>query len=103
MKLFFCPLCQDLRKALTVNTFCQCGESGAKYIDESHAEYWGQAIPIGIDNYGFTVALHAVKVTEIIKGLDKDQEINLKEMMEFKAFTITGSETFQKRLHSNKE
>ncbi len=60
MKLIFCPNCQDVRKLGKTMTFCECGASGGYYLEDGlHAEIFGDAVPLGIDNVSLSVALAA--------------------------------------------
>lgn len=36
---------------------CECGESWGRYTDDVNAEYGGQAIPFGINNLSFHLAI----------------------------------------------
>jgi hypothetical protein len=57
MKLFFCPICQDVLKCQKLNRTCHCGASGGRYTDNLSAVYWGKAIPLGFANSSFARAL----------------------------------------------
>jgi len=50
MKLIFCPDCQDIRKIGHNNTYCACGASYGRYLDDINAEYGGLALPFGMSN-----------------------------------------------------
>jgi len=58
MKLLYCPHCQDIKKLQEKRyTFCNCLESFGAYINQLDAQYFGSAIPLGIDNQSFVKAL----------------------------------------------
>ena len=58
MKLFFCSQCQDVLKfGHNKMRYCKCGNSGGEYIDNLNGKIFGNAIPIGINNYSFVEAL----------------------------------------------
>ena len=61
MKLFYCPECQDILKfgSRYKSHFrvCDCGKSGARYIDDIRGQLIGKAIPIGVDNPTFGNAI----------------------------------------------
>jgi len=58
MKLFFCPVCQDVRKLGSgYEAICHCGKSSGWYRDGLHAVVTGAAIPIGFTNSSFSEAL----------------------------------------------
>jgi len=58
MKLFFCPVCQDVRKLGNGHEItCQCGRSGGWYKDDLYAVVTGAAIPVGFTNSSFSKAL----------------------------------------------
>ena len=66
MKLLFCPLCEDIVKlALAHEDYrtCTCGKSCGKYMTHEHAIYGGHAIPIGINNNAFILAMSNHLVT----------------------------------------
>jgi len=50
MKLLLCRKCTDIIKLTTLTKFCECGQSGGKYLDNLNAVYCGQGIPLGINN-----------------------------------------------------
>jgi hypothetical protein len=50
MKLIFCPKCNDIIKLNYNDQTCSCKTSGGYYLTNGlNAEYWGNAIPIGIN------------------------------------------------------
>ena len=58
MKLFLCPLCEDVVRMLEGEMrYCKCGKSGGMYVDKRMAEIEGHAIPIGISNASLVKAL----------------------------------------------
>lgn len=58
MKLIFCDVCEDMVKLNYHKRYCKCRESWGKYTkDGIHAIIGGSAIPIGIANYSFVMAL----------------------------------------------
>lgn len=57
MKLIYCPHCYDIVKLHRQVTTCECGKSFGAYLDDLHAVYFGDAIPLGIDNPSFVSAL----------------------------------------------
>lgn len=58
MKLFLCPLCEDMVRMIEGEMrHCRCGKSGGMYIDKTMAEIEGHAIPIGISNPSLVKAL----------------------------------------------
>ena len=51
MKLFLCPVCEDVVRMVEGEMrYCRCGKSGGMYVDKTMAEIEGHAIPIGISN-----------------------------------------------------
>ena len=65
MKLFYCPICQDLLKMSTPYScdtgYCDCASSWGCYTGPLQAEYGGKAVPIGIDNSSFVEAMQAIR------------------------------------------
>ena len=58
MKLIFCKKCQDVRKLLFEAVICACGSSGGVYLDDGiNATYWGEAVPLGFDNFSLARAI----------------------------------------------
>lgn len=60
MKLIYCPRCHDVVKLWQKDEarFCTCGASFGKYEEDGlNATIYGEAIPIGIDNFSFRRAL----------------------------------------------
>lgn len=60
MKLIYCPDCEDVRKihSKTLGVQCRCGKSWGYYeADGIHARYGGSAIPLGIGNGSFVLAV----------------------------------------------
>lgn len=59
MKLFICSRCEDIVK-LRVGRWrwCECGKSAGRYsADGDNAEFAGKAVPFGIGNGYFGIAL----------------------------------------------
>ena len=58
MKLIYCNTCGDI-VSLVVDKerVCECGKSGGKYLDYINAEYWGDCIPLGFNNYDLAYKL----------------------------------------------
>ena len=66
MKLIYCTKCQDIIRLWDYASTCRCEQSGGWYEkDGNHAEIWGSAIPIGIDNISFKCALALQQVHTI--------------------------------------
>jgi len=81
MKLFLCPLCEDVVRMLKGEMrYCKCGKSGGVYIDEVMAEIEGHAIPIGISNSSLLDALSL--------------HLNSKAPVQIVAFTIPPTKEF---------
>ena len=58
MKLFFCPVCYDIRKPLYVKTECVCGLSYGWYKGNAyHSVFGGKAIPIELESDSLDKAL----------------------------------------------
>lgn len=58
MKLIYCPHCEDIRKLALKLTTCECGRSYGRYDEDGlNAMYGGKAVPIGLANESFIVAL----------------------------------------------
>lgn len=57
MKLLFCPKCQDIFSLKQDKCFCSCKASAGHYDDKINTTYYGDAIPIGINNSSFVNAL----------------------------------------------
>lgn len=53
MKLIYCKSCHDILRLWFEDRTCKCGKSGGKYVDRLNAQIWGDALPLGIDNYSF--------------------------------------------------
>jgi hypothetical protein len=71
MKLIYCKKCGDIIKLGMEkdSSTCQCGASGGYYLkDGLHAEIWGDAIPLGIDNNSFESALLRRNLLDDIAG-----------------------------------
>ena len=65
MKLFLCPLCEDVVRMIEGEMrYCKCGKSGGIYLDKTVAEIEGHAIPIGIANPSL------VKAVKLQQGYD---------------------------------
>lgn len=65
MKLLFCRHCEDIYRLYPSGeefTFCRCGRTGGRYIDNKKAEYFNKeenmAVPLGFDNYSFLFAIN---------------------------------------------
>jgi len=72
MKLIYCKKCGDIVKLGMEkdSSTCQCGASGGYYLkDGLHAEIWGDAIPLGIDNNSFESALLRRNFLDIAGGV----------------------------------
>lgn len=79
MKLLFCLQCHDIKKIHKEMTFCKCKKSKGRYLEDGlHAEFGGEAIPLGIDNKSLVKALNH-SLTD---------EINSDRGIRFEAFTI---------------
>lgn len=59
MKLLYCKKCHDIFRIYSDEfRLCNCKESGGKYVSELKAVYFGNyAIPLGLDNWSFGMAL----------------------------------------------
>jgi hypothetical protein len=59
MKLLYCPHCSDIRKLHTLKkVWCRCGLSSAFVFENHwHAEYYGEAVPLGVANQSFNSAI----------------------------------------------
>jgi len=58
MKLIYCPKCNAMCMLSIPLVFCPCKKSWGYYeSDELHAVIGGSAIPLGIDNKSFALAL----------------------------------------------
>ena len=58
MKLILCLECQDVRKLLRDTTYCSCGKSHGRYLDDGlHAEIAGPCVPLGLGNSSLAEAL----------------------------------------------
>lgn len=58
MKLIYCNKCGDVVRLLVLKErTCECKASGGQYIDSLHAQYWGDCIPLGFNNYDMAYAL----------------------------------------------
>lgn len=57
MKLIHCTKCLDVIQLRSRRRTCICGRSGGRYTNHLNAEIWGRAIPVGISNDKFQVAL----------------------------------------------
>jgi hypothetical protein len=57
MKLIFCTECHDIIRLTKVSHTCTCGKSRGIYLDDVQAEYYGPAVPLGIDNTSFINAV----------------------------------------------
>lgn len=58
MKLIFCKECQDVIKLDLKERTCKCKKSGGRYLDDINAEFWGESIPMGIDNKSLKYAVN---------------------------------------------
>jgi hypothetical protein len=59
MKLIYCPLCDDVVKLDFRFRMCKCQQSGGQYHEDGiHADYCGEAVPIGFANSSFMAAVH---------------------------------------------
>ena len=56
MKLIYCKSCHDIFRLWFEKRTCKCGKSGGWYLSGLNAEIWGDALPLGIDNYSFLAA-----------------------------------------------
>ncbi len=90
MKLIFCLNCCDIVLLVTHRIrWCRCGLSGGYYTSEktdgcnNHAEYFGLAKPIGINN------------KEFFKALKESAEDNSKPV-KFDAFSFEKCDHFKK-------
>ena len=64
MKLLYCKRCKSIfNLCVTETKRCSCGMVEGRYIDEINAEYEEYAddcaVPLGIGNEGFVIALRA--------------------------------------------
>ena len=54
MKLIFCKRCAHVTSIRSTPTTCHCGASGGRYTGEdpenNRAIYWGEAVPLGMNN-----------------------------------------------------
>ena len=58
MKLIRCNKCRDVVALHFAKRFCDCGDSGGRYLQDGlHAEYWGPCTPLGFANGSFRFAL----------------------------------------------
>lgn len=58
MKMIYCQECHDIvNLARDCPRQCLCRKSGGKYTDNLNAEYYGPAIPLGINNSSFMRAV----------------------------------------------
>lgn len=58
MKLLFCRRCGDVVKLQRTQRECGCGSSSGRYrSDGLRASYFGDAVPLGIDNNSLLAAL----------------------------------------------
>ena len=64
MKLLYCKNCESVFNLTNRLKKCSCGETKGKYVDNRRAWYDGiNAIPIGINNYSFDLAVKNQKNT----------------------------------------
>ena len=68
MKLLFCNNCENVFKLTRKEKTCGCGKCGGVYLDKLNAEYWGDATPLGFNNFELNVAL----MTQPKKGMGAD-------------------------------
>ena len=76
MKLLLCKKCHDIIRLQYEVRECKCGEVTGLYRDWIHAEYFGPAIKLGLDN---------LDVIQMIKSNKKRIEL----------FTIDNEENFK--------
>ena len=86
MKLIYCPDCSDLFNLVVgKKRVCSCGASHGSYTNNLEATYGGTAIPIGINNSDFNVALYNYQTKRLTR-----------EELDFKAFfVVKSSNTFK--------
>ena len=63
MKLLFCRHCEDIYRLYPNEySFCKCGKTGGRYLDNKKAEYFSKeenmVVPLGFDNYTFLFAIN---------------------------------------------
>ncbi|MFY2158465.1 hypothetical protein ACOSZF_23200 [Cytobacillus firmus] len=58
IKLLLCKNCGDIFNLDFIVKSCRCGVTGGKYLDQRLAEYFGDAIPIGIANDSLISAIN---------------------------------------------
>lgn len=57
MKLIYCRNCSDILNLKFREKKCGCGKSGGWFTDGQKAVYWGECIPIEVDNHSFLKAI----------------------------------------------
>jgi len=57
MKLLFCKNCGHVFSLNGDKRDCPCGECGGYYVDGINAQWWGNAVPLGISNQSLVHAI----------------------------------------------
>lgn len=75
MKLLFCPKCGDVKKLVSPNTYCECGES-AVFLDYDglHATVTGKGEIICLNNQDVMAGFHAMHEVYTITADDPKPE-----------------------------
>lgn len=89
MKLLYCLECGDIFNLTKKEKACGCGKTKGKYLNNSDAEYSGNAQPIGIGNGSFRQAYSIQK----FKDKQNKGEPKCCEGVEFNAFFIPANAT----------
>jgi len=59
MKLIFCPVCSDIVRLIRKKRTCECGASWGHYEEDLlHSVIGGRAVPLGLVNSEFHMALY---------------------------------------------